>query len=525
MSSERERLFAAFAKDFLGLGREDPVATLEGPPAKRRRVYLDATATSLMPRVVWEAWRWYFEDACANSHTHAHAAGRATTLAIERSRELVGRLVGYDPATDVVIFTGNGATGATNLLADAIFPPVVAQLLRMGADADPAVREATARLVVALNAQHRALVERLPRDLVVVSKMEHHSNMLPWIRAASQSHVRFVDLLPDGTLDLAHLGRILAAEGARVRVVAVTGVSNVTGIVNPVHEIARLAHRVGAEIVVDAAQAAPHVPIAMHPSDPEEALDYVIISGHKLYAPGSRGVLVGKRAPFAGDRVVGMVGGGSVDFVSTDEVRFKDEISAREEAGTPNIPGTIALGVVAKLLLEIGMDTIRAHEAELVADALPRLLAIPDVVVYGSTDTRAVPRAGVIAFNLRSMPHGLVAAALSDFFAIAVRNDCFCAQPYVKEQLRGGPEVESACSDDVCDALRRPGMVRASFGAFTTHDDVAALEAALRFIVANQRELRDRYAQDAAGEWSLKSELRDPRFTVDAAATRHFTTH
>lgn len=515
-------LFSAFALDFLGLDRSDKVETLDGKGGTRRRVYLDATATSLMPRVVWDAWRWYFEEACANSHTHAHAAGRATTEAIERSRHLVGELVGYDPAVDVVIFTGNGATGATNLLADALFPAALSQLVRQSTTGDASVRAATKSLLGALRESHAALVEGSERDTVVVSKMEHHSNMLPWIRAASHERVKFIDLRADGTLDLDHLAKILREEGHRVRLVAVTGVSNVTGILNPVHDIARAAHAVGAEIVVDAAQAAPHVKIDMHPADAAAQLDYVIISGHKLYAPGSRGVLVGKKTAFAGDRVVGMVGGGSVDFVSTDEVRFKDEISAREEAGTPNIPGTIALGVVARLLLDVGMDAIREHEIALVDDALARLSRHPEVVVYGSLDTRAVPRAGVIAFNLRHMPHGLVAAILSDYFAIAVRNDCFCAQPYVKEQLRGGPVVESACSDDVCTPLARPGMVRASFGAFTTHADVAALDEALGFIIAHAEELRGRYQQDEAGEWSLKGPASELRFSIDAAVSRHF---
>jgi cysteine desulfurase/selenocysteine lyase len=224
------------------------------------------------------------------------------------------------------------------------------------------------------------------------------------------------------------------------------------------------------------------------------------------------------------------VGGGAVEFVSTDEVRFKQEISAREEAGTPNIPGTIALGVVAKLLAAIGMETVRAHEAALVDDALARLAKNPEVVVYGATDTARVPRAGVIAFNLRSLPHGLVAAALSDYHAIAVRNDCFCAQPYVKEQLRGGPAVESACTDandgaDAgCDVRQRPGMVRASFGVFTTHEDIAALENALAWIATNAAELRERYGQDAEGEWVHRTFASPTRFSIDRVVEGYLAT-
>lgn len=527
MASDKQRaLLSRFGRDFIGLGGEDEVRTLDASaPKKRRRIYLDATATSLMPRVVWDTLQDYFRDACANSHTHAHAAGRATTDAIERSRELIGELVGYDPAVDVVIFTGNGATGAVNLLAEALYPATLPSLLAKGAGADAAVRAAGEQLLASLRAAGVA-DDRKRRDVVLVSKMEHHSNMLPWIRAVGHENVRFIDALPDGTLDQAHYRRLLEQEGDRVGVVAVTGVSNVTGILNPVHEMARLAHAAGALIVVDAAQAAPHVPIVMHPSDPAAALDYVIISGHKLYAPGSRGVLVGRRAAFEGDRVVGGVGGGAVDFVSTEEVRFKQEVSAREEAGTPNIPGTIALGIVARLLAEVGMDTVREHEVELVDDALARLSRIDGVVVYGSSDTRAVPRAGVIAFNLRTLPHGLVAAALSDFFAIAVRNDCFCAQPYVKEQLRLQPDVVSACVEEVgpCDVRKRPGMVRASFGVFTTPADVAALADALSFIASHASALREQYVENEAGDFVLRGPAAPARFSIDAAVASYVST-
>lgn len=523
----QKKLFDRFRRDFLGLETTHEVTTLHGAITRRRRIYLDATATSLMPRIVWEGLRIYFDQVCANSHTHAHFAGRITTEAIDRSRALIGELVGYDPSIDVVIFTGNGATGAVNLLADAMFPPAVTQLFRQMSDPAPGVQEATTALLQSLRAGRSALIDRLPRDLVVVTKMEHHSNMLPWVRAVGYERVRFVNIRPDGTLDLSHLSDILEREGHRVRVVAVTGVSNVTGIVNPVHTIARMAHRVGAQIAVDAAQAAPHVPIAMHPpDDPEGALDYVIISGHKLYAPGSRGVLVGRRDVFREDHVVGMVGGGAVEYVSTEEVRFKKEVSEREEAGTPNIPGTIALGIVARLLREIGMDTIRQHELSLVDDALTRLKKNPAVVIYGETDTRKVPRAGVIAFNLRHLPHGLVAAALSDYFNIAVRNDCFCAQPYVKEQLRGGPPVESACTSDntgSCDVVHRPGMVRASFGVFTTHEDIAALDEALQWISAHADTLRAQYVQTPEGDWKHRSFRTTTEFSIDGIVERYMS--
>ena len=132
-----------------------------------------------------------------------------------------------------------------------------------------------------------------------------------------------------------------------LRLVAVTAVSNVTGLYNPVHEIARMAHSVGAEILVDGAQWVPHAPVRMHSGSPDEEIDYLVLSGHKLYAPGSRGALVGKLATLSGRRCVTDVGGGMVEYVTLDDFTLKDKVTAREEAGTPNIPGSIAMGLVA----------------------------------------------------------------------------------------------------------------------------------------------------------------------------------
>jgi len=484
MPVDRTALMQRFASDFLGLDTEDLVAATAGTIAAtnpRKRIYLDSAATCLMPRPVLQAIERYLQIACANSHTHATTAGIATTIALHRGHELVGELVGSDPATDCVILTGAGATGAMNLLA-------------------------------------QALMRQPERPIAVVSAQEHHSNLLPWMRQAGAENVRFAPALPDGKIDIATLDRILRADAGRIRVLAATALSNVTGVINPLRDLARRAHAVGAELVVDGAQAGAHVPISMHPSaDRAEDIDYIALSGHKLYAPGSPGVLVGKKAAFEKcGWSIGQCGGGTREYVGTDKVLFKAGAAERQEAGTPNVPGTIGLGVAVGILQAIGLDAIREHERQLMAYALPRLLAVPEVVIYGPMDSNE--RAAVITFNLGSIHHGLVAAALNDYFAIAVRNDCFCAQPYVRSQIFSSCDVRGYCD---AAQLKNRGMVRASLGIYTTVDDIDALISALTWIEQNQGWLRSQYTDDGKGNFSHKTFRRQMPFSVDGEISQY----
>jgi selenocysteine lyase/cysteine desulfurase len=495
---------------FLGDRHVDTVIGVDGVVGSARRVYLDSGATTLMAESIHVDITRYLETACANSHTHAHRAGRATTEAIENARDAVGRLVGYDPHGDSVLFTGNGAPGALNYLARALFPPEIRAFLKAGDERR--ARDAAAALGARMFAR---VTNALARPLVVTTVMEHHSNMLPWVEAVGRENCRFVEATPDGQLALDDLARILRADGARVRIVTVAGVSNVTGVRNPVHEIARMAHDVGAEIVVDAAQMAAHAAIALHPAGDEAgALDYVALSGHKMYAPGSRGSLVGGLTRSIGGRCVGDVGGGMVDAVSIDDYVPKDDLTAREEAGTPNIPGTIALGLAARMLSRIGLGAIERHESALTKYALARFAAIPGVRVYGPT-WEAHRRAGVIAFNVVGVPHGLVAAYLNDACNIAVRNECFCAHPYVKRLLGVSEVEEKDYLREMAEGERRrvPGMVRASFGLYSTRDDVDRLSAGLAEIVRERGRIAEAYVSGPSGDYERRAGADATRLT------------
>ena len=504
-----------FVRDFCGLTGDGPVATLDGTTALRRYVYLDTGATALMPRMVRAALAAYVEGNLANSHSASHRAARITTREIAHARGAIGRFVGADPSDHVVLFTGNGATAALNLLADAMFPGEERFLLRGARKRSDGLREGLADLAARLRADGLAPA----RDLVVVSRMEHHSNLLPWMRAVGPRNLRFPRLTGEGSLDMEDLERILSGEGGRVRVVAMTGASNVTGVMPDLPRIARMAHAVGAELVVDGAQWAPHAPIRMFDDgSPEARIDHLVLSGHKLYAPGSCGVLVTRNATFPGPEAVGVVGGGMADVVLPQGFSALPDVTEREEGGTPNLVGCIALGLVVEALERVGMDRVARHERELVAFGFDALGRIPGLRLYGP---REEPRAAVFSFNVGGIPHGLLAAALSDYCNVAVRNSSFCAQLYVRHLLGGDDDaLEGHTAGSGCGTL--PGMVRASSGVYTTCDDLAALADGIRFVARHATRLASEYDMTESGAFVHRTFAPVAEFSIAGAVSRYF---
>lgn len=511
--------FDRFRKDFLGLGARDAVVDDERP--EKRRVYLDAAATALMPRLLHEGLGAYCRSALANSHSSAHRAARATSREIIAARSAIERFVGADPGRHVAIFAGNGATGALNLLADALFPAEVRLLLRGARIKNQEVRALLSCVRDAAKGRvvdHAGLIER---NLVVVSRMEHHSNILPWMRAVGSPNLRFPQLTREGQLDLHDLERILASEGDRVRLVAVTGASNVTGVLTPVRAVARLAHAVGAEVVVDGAQWAPHARVRMHdPADASGDVDYLALSGHKLYAPGSRGVLVTPRVTFPGPDAVGVVGGGMADVVSVAGFSASPDLTQREEGGTPNLVGSIGVGIVVEALCRFGMELVEEHERALVASGLERLSRIDGVKLYGPLDVAKVPRVAVFSFNVGTLPHGFVAAALSDSCNVAVRNGSFCAQLYVRHLLGGG-DAEALLDEPTGGCGTLPGLVRASCGIYTVEDDLEALQDGIRYVSRNAERLARDYEVGPGGEFAHKG-FRASSFEICSEVSRYF---
>lgn len=316
-----------------------------------------------------------------------------------------------------------------------------------------------------------------PQDIVLTSLMEHHSNELPWRKAARVEHI---GLEEDGRLSIEDFEAKLKQFGRRIRLVAITGASNVSGYINDTSYFARRAHEIGAEILVDAAQLVPHRPVTMGSVHDPGHLDYLVFSAHKMYAPYGVGILVGRRPIFEqGDPDT--VGGGTVDIVNLEEAYWTD-LPDKEEAGTPDIVGVVALAAAIDMFNRVGWEAIIEHEAELTAYALERLSRIPKVRLYGDVDPRSARnRLGVISFSVEGVPHSLAAAVLNYEHGIGVRSGCFCAHVYVKCLLHVSDAEAREMEREILarDRSRLPGTVRASFGIYNTREEVDRLVSAL----------------------------------------------
>jgi cysteine desulfurase/selenocysteine lyase len=344
------------------------------------------------------------------------------------------------------------------------------------------------------------LARRLPLnegDVVLCSQMEHHSNDLPWRGRAQVCRVR---VTPEGTLDEDHLLHLLRRYAGRVRLVAVSGASNVTGYVNPIYRIAQYAHEVGAQILVDGAQLAAHRKIEMGRLDDPPHIDYLAVSGHKMYAPYGAGALIGRRDLFQkGDP--DLVGGGAIALVTTDDVAWAP-LPDKEEAGSPNVIGAVALGEAVRCLDALDMDAVAEHEARLTGHALERLRLVDGLQLYGDCNASCCPiRVGVISFTMRGVDHYKVAAILGYEAGVGVRSGCFCAQPYLFSLLKISREEIASLKEDVArgDYRRMPGLVRLSLGCYNTVEEIDEAADALERIARG--EYHDGYVQEADGRY------------------------
>ena len=347
-----------------------------------RLAYLDNAATAQKPKQVVDSLVHFYEHDNANVHRGVHTLAERATTQYEEARKKVQHFINAADNREI-IFT-KGCTDGLNLVASTYGE----QNIHDG-------------------------------DEIVISIMEHHSNLIPWQQLAIKKHakLKYIELTTDGTLDMADARQKITD---KTKIVAVAHASNVLGTVNPLKELARLAHQHGAIIVGDGAQSVPHMPVDVQDLD----VDFYAFSGHKMMGPTGIGVLYGK-ADLLREMPPYQYGGEMISAVYRDRTEFAD-IPFKFEAGTQNIAGAIALGTAVDYLEKIGMDQVTAKEQELVDYVLPQLEAIPYVTVYGPQDPQQ--HTGVIAFNMAGLhPHD-VATAL-DAEGVAVRAGHHCAQP------------------------------------------------------------------------------------------------
>lgn len=313
------------------------------------------------------------------------------------------------------------------------------------------------------------------QDAVVIStRMEHHSNDLPW---RDKFHVDYVNIDKLGKLDLNDLESKLKKYNGKVKLVTVTGASNVTGYINPINEIARMSHKFGAHILVDGAQLVPHCKVDMMSSTREEHIDFLVFSAHKMYAPFGIGVLIGPKNIF--EKVPpDYSGGGTIDLVSDNDVVWA-EPPEKNEAGTPNLMGVVALIAAIETLNKLGMEKVEEYEKNLYNYAVKSLTKISNLDIYCDLDKNC-DKVAIIPFNLKNVYHEVTAEILSSDFGIAVRTGCFCAQPYVQRLLN----VNKAEVDYYKENLnaKRQGMVRVSFSFYNTFDEIDILIRGLKKI-------------------------------------------
>jgi len=360
---------------------------------------------------------------------------------------------------------------------------IIAQFV--GADAENHSIIFVKNATEAINKLSNKLLPLYKNGIILSTCMEHHSNDLPW---RDKYQVDYISIDKYGRLSMDDLKSKLIKYDGKVKLVTVTGASNVTGYINPIHEIAELAHSYGAKILVDGAQLVPHAPVDMKPLGDPRHIDYIVFSGHKMYAPFGTGVLIGPKEVFM-KSPPDYPGGGTVKMVTHDSVKWLDP-PEREEAGTPNIMGVIALTSSIKLLKQLDMHTIDNYEKTLTNHAIDSLQNIPYIELYHNPIDND-DRVSIIPFNIKGLHHSVVANILSHEFGIAVRNGCFCAQPYIQRLLNISQEDTKQYIED--DTLPLPGMVRISFGVYNTINEINTLVKALYHICLNRKFYFEKY--------------------------------
>lgn len=378
----------------------------------KKLVYLDSAATTQKPVQVLDCVRDYYLTMNANVHRGIHRLAELATESYEQSRERVAEFL-HAPESRSIVFT-RGTTESINIVA---------------------------------HSWGRANLK--PGDVILATEMEHHSNLVPWqmMAEATGAVLRFIPVTPSGELAMDELPRLL---DAKVKLVAVTHMSNVLGTINPVEQIIAEAHRVGAVVLIDGAQTAPYMPVDVQQLD----CDFFVFSGHKVMGPTGIGVLYARASIL--EKMPPFLGGGEMISKVTLEKSTWAEIPQKFEAGTPNISGAIGLGAALEVLMGVDREGARRHDDELVTYAITQMREIKGLKIYGE----AARRGGAISFAMAGVhPHDI--AHFVDQDGIAVRAGHMCAQPLIRK-------------------LGETALTRASLYFYNTREDIDALVTSLR---------------------------------------------
>lgn len=295
-------------------------------------------------------------------------------------------------------------------------------------------------------------------DIVITTRMEHHSNDLPW---RNKCDLKYAEVDKNGRVKIEEIECLLDKYKERVKYVTITGASNVTGYVNDIKRVAKAAHKYGAKIIVDGAQLIPHKKISMTQEDVNENIDFLVFSGHKVYAPFGSGVIIGLREVF-NEKEPSSLGGGTVQIVLDDRQLLLDT-PERNEAGTPNLFGAISIAESLKQMDKIGFETIENNERELIAYLIKELKSFEKVILYGDNENIS-DRLGILVFNIEGMSYEKVGEYLSNIRAIGVRQGGFCSHPYTRRVLG----IKDDDLQKYMSECGTPGLVRVSLGVYNS---------------------------------------------------------
>lgn len=405
---------AKLRKNIKGMGKK----VLTASHQKQQYIYLDNAASTPMLNSVWlelgDFMEWY-----SGIHRGTGYKSIISSKVYDECHDIIGNFAGADPGLDTVVMVKN-------------------------------TTEAINKLSYRLDLKYS--------DIVICTNMEHHSNDLPW---RFKTNVKYITVDDKGNLNKHEFRQLLKQYYPRVKLLAVCGASNVTGHINDVHELAKIAHEYGCPILVDGAQLIPHQPFSMLSHQHPGHIDFLAFSGHKIFAPFGTGVLIAPKSVFNKGQPE-YSGGGTVNMVFDDKIYWADPPD-KEEAGSANVAGTFALARTLTYLQKLGMNKLSQYEDSLTAYVMGKMKALDGITLYGDEK-----RVGVISFNIEGMPHALVGAILCFEAGIGVRTGCFCAQKYVRHLLN---LEENTGMVGGMPKHHYPGMVRISLAAYNTREE------------------------------------------------------
>lgn len=479
-----EKYFEPFRRNIVGID-----TTYQSPYGRQKIIYADWIASGRLYGPIEDKIKNDFGLYVANTHTETSETGTRTTYSYHHAHKLIKKHVNAGP-NDVIITSGSGMTGVINKFQ---------RILGLKTCENPAAEKHT---------------REQERPVVFITHMEHHSNHTSWLETRAQ----VIQLKPDKDLliDPRDLREQLQIYKDRpFKIGSFTACSNVTGIITPYHELAKIMHEFGGLCFMDFAASAPYVDIDMHPEDPMEKLDAIYFSPHKfLGGPGSSGVLIFDSAMYDRDRVPDNPGGGTVDWTNPwGEYKYIDDIEAREDGGTPGFLQAIRAALAIKLKEKMGVPNIRKREEQLVKAAFERFDKIPGVNILANN---VKDRLGCISFYVSDIHYNLFVKLLSDRFGIQVRGGCACAGTYGHFLLDVGRETSKDITDQINrgNLSRKPGWVRLSLHPTTTDAELIFIMDAIEQIVHNAKEWKKDYTYSPNTNEFYHNNFPDKRETI-----------